>query len=279
MKEISEYYRMVQLDRILSKPNEMDIFFYSIWNDLSIVNCNVYNTDGGEFIYYNSDIYPIFYQDLENQVFWCDSDKFWLLFESRFSMEYKDIQLFVWNMVSEALKKEIEIPQKPLPLSNSSHEVGITTTISETLKSEISEPIKVTWQPTPTVSDALKKELAKPTFRNYKSFNKVSEVLKEIDHSMLGESTISDALIDSLCFGDVSIPTRKLFYCEQPISDALKNESIPTPFLQSHHPGILSALKVSFNDFESTTPVKVKWMGSKESTISEVLKINTSNAK
>lgn len=109
---VSQHYRQVQLDRVLGLPNEMDILFYSIWNDLKVLNTDVHNQDGGEFIYYNSDIFPIFYQDSKNDEYWCDSDEYWEIFKSKFSMEYYEIQSFTWYMVTEALKKEVATPDQ-----------------------------------------------------------------------------------------------------------------------------------------------------------------------
>ena len=56
-------------------------------------------------VYYNVDgMGTVFEQDFENNYLWVSYSHIWEVFESRFSMNYSEIQLFIKSMVEETLE-------------------------------------------------------------------------------------------------------------------------------------------------------------------------------
>jgi len=107
---MNQTIRDIKLDRTLGVINEVDRKFQEIWDDIKVINCDVYNRDGQEYIYYNSNNKWIFYQDSKNGHFWCHYDRHWNVFALLNVGGYKDIQYFTKYMVEEALNKEVSIP-------------------------------------------------------------------------------------------------------------------------------------------------------------------------
>ena len=97
MKEL----RDIKLDLLMGNQNPIVDLFNEITSGIKIINCNVYNEDGLEFIYfapaessenYNKDGQWIFYQDCKNEKFWTNYYKYWSIFESNFGFKYEEIQ-------------------------------------------------------------------------------------------------------------------------------------------------------------------------------------------
>lgn len=123
--------------------------FMEITKDLKIINCNVYNEDGLEFIYHNKDGEWIFYQDVNNVEFWANYKRYWEILEREFRLEYEEIQALTKFLVEKVLKREVTTPRYG---GN-----GLAFTVEE----------------------ALKREVGTPTRANPCSFSKVEEVLKQ----------------------------------------------------------------------------------------------------
>jgi hypothetical protein len=128
---------------------------------LQIINCDVYNKDGLEFIYfvptksaehyYNKENEWIFYQDVKNGEFWCDYNRYWEIFKSEFNLKYEEIEAITKLLVEEALKREVVTPQCFFPTR--------TNWVEEALKREVTKPsasnVRLFYQ----VEDALKRKL------------------------------------------------------------------------------------------------------------------------
>ena len=145
----------------MGNQNPIVDLFNEITKDLQIINCDVYNKDGLEFIYYNREKKWIFYQDVKNEEFWCDYKRYWEIFKSKFNLKYEEIgaitkllvvqRTLCISKVEDALKREIGTPD--LPILHKSRKV------EEALKREVIMPsasnVKLFYQ----VEDALKREL------------------------------------------------------------------------------------------------------------------------
>jgi hypothetical protein len=158
MKEL----RDIKLDLIMGNQNPIIELFHEITSGIQIINCNVYNKDGSEFIYHKDDQW-IFYQDCKNEKFWTHYYKYWELFESKFHLKYDEIgaitkylvvqSTLCIHKVEDALKREVGTPSGVMRISSLQveealkREVG-TTKIAEYLTNEV-------------VEDALKREMSK----------------------------------------------------------------------------------------------------------------------
>ena len=157
MKEL----RDIKLDLLFGKQNPIVNLFNQITKDIKIINCEVYHKEGIEFIYYKDDQW-IFYQDCNNEEFWCNHDIYWSLFESNFDLEYEDIQSITKYLVEEALKREVDTPG------------GVTYTNTSRVEEALKRELNTTyWIGSPTidsvidsVEQALKREVGKPEALN-----------------------------------------------------------------------------------------------------------------
>ena len=128
MKEI----RDIKIDIVMGNQNPIVDLFNEITKDLRIINCNVYNKDGLEFIYCNKDDGCIFYQDAKNGKFWCDYERYWEIFKSKFRLKYTEIQSITKFLVEETLKQEVDTPESRYRIHRS--------IVEETLKREVDTP-------------------------------------------------------------------------------------------------------------------------------------------
>ena len=158
MKEL----RDIKLDLIMGNQNPIIELFQEITSGIQIINCNVYNKDGSEFIYHKDGQW-IFYQDCKNERFWTHYYKYWELFESKFHLKYDEIQAITKYLVvqstlcihkvEEDLKREVSTPARGSFFIHNlvedvlKREVG-TTKIAEYLTNEV-------------VEDAIKREMSK----------------------------------------------------------------------------------------------------------------------
>ena len=104
MKEV----RDVKIDLLIGNKNPVIDLFCEITSGIEIINCNVYNEEGLEFIYHKDGQW-IFYQD-KNERFWVNYYKYWSIFESKFRLNYEEIQAITKVLVEEALKREVSTP-------------------------------------------------------------------------------------------------------------------------------------------------------------------------
>ena len=165
MKEL----RDIKLDLLMGNQNPIVDLFNQITKDLKIINTNVYNEEGLEFIYYQpSSNEWIFYQDCKNGKFWCNFTTYWSFFESK--LGYLEIQSITKYLVEETLKREVTTPYtesfifKPL--------------VEEALKREVTTPDGIGSSSLPSVEDALKREVAKPMGTPEFGVTMVEEALK-----------------------------------------------------------------------------------------------------
>lgn len=152
MKEL----RDIKIDMLTGSQNPAIDLFCQITDGTEIINCNVYETHGLEFIYHKDGEW-IFYQDCKNKNFWCSHTKYWSLFESNLQLEYGEIQAITKYLVEETLKREVVTPTPSFVVSPAK--------VEETLKREVSTPQAVSkfanlYLSSTQVEETLKRELA-----------------------------------------------------------------------------------------------------------------------
>ena len=168
MKEV----RDIKIDLLIGNKNPVIDLFCEITSGIEIINCNVYNEEGLEFIYHKDGQW-IFFQDYKNEIFWVNYYKYWLLFESKFNLNYEEIQAITRVLVEEALKREVSTP------------AGIITTssdlVEEVLKREVSTPQTPGLVNESKVEEALKREVSTPLCAgNYSEEKLVEDDLKRV---------------------------------------------------------------------------------------------------
>jgi hypothetical protein len=136
MKEL----RDIKLDLLMGNQNPIVNLFNQITNDLKIINCDVYHDQGLEFIYFSGDQW-IFYQDFDNEEFWCNYERYWSFFETNLGLEYGDIQ---------------EVTKYCFAISQSEY------LVEEVLKRVVSTSILVVNNRNSLVKNALKREINTP---------------------------------------------------------------------------------------------------------------------
>lgn len=213
MKEL----RDIKLDLLMGNQNPIVDLFNEITTGIKIINCNVYDKDGLEFIYFvptksrKNDW--IFYQDAKNGKFWCNFGTYWSFFESK-GLEYLEIQSITKYLVEESLKREVVTPN-----------------------------LEVLIQPE-KVEEALKREVATPVRKHILKFEKVEEALKR-------EVATPNSLFPTLTFAveealkrEVSTPKPEIHKMDSMVLDALKREvTTPYYFLEQHVKLVEDALK------------------------------------
>ena len=130
MKEI----RGIKIDLLMGNQNPILDLFRKITEGMGIINCDVYNKDGLEFIYYNKDGEWIFYQDVNNVEFWANYKRYWEILESEFHLEYEEIQALTKFLVEEVLKREVATPLMA--------KTRWSKQVEEALKREVGAPVK-----------------------------------------------------------------------------------------------------------------------------------------
>ena len=162
MKEV----RDIKIDLVIGNQNPIIELFREITSGIEIVNCNVYNEEGLEFIYHKDGQW-IFYQDCKNEKFWTHYYKYWTLFESNFHLKYEEIQAITKVLVEEALKREVSTPEDRL-----------LSVVEEALKREVSTPEEIRFFGARVVEQALKREVSTPKSMNLIPLQKVEDALK-----------------------------------------------------------------------------------------------------
>ncbi len=146
MKEI----RDIKIDLVMGNKNPIVDLFCNITSGIEIINCNVYNEDGLEFIYHKDGQW-IFYQDCKKEKFWTHYYRYWEILEREFHLKYEEIQALTKFLVEEALKREVGTP---LLLQFTKKEM-----VEEALKREVDTPQKTLAIYTTGVEEALKRKL------------------------------------------------------------------------------------------------------------------------
>ena len=166
MKEV----RDIKIDLVIGNQNPIIELFREITSGIEIVNCNVYNEKGLEFIYHKDGKW-IFFHDVKNGKFWCSNARYWRLFTIKFDLSYEEIQNITKFLVEEALKKEVST--STILASDTSD------TVEEALKKEIGTPKNAVYSKRKKVDDALKQKLGTPIGNFFIEPNLVQEVLKK----------------------------------------------------------------------------------------------------
>jgi hypothetical protein len=146
MKEI----RDIKIDLVMGNKNPIVDLFCNITSGIEIINCNVYNEDGLEFIYHKDGQW-IFYQDCKKEKFWTHYYRYWEILEREFHLKYEEIQALTKFLVEEALKREVGTP---LLLQFTKKEM-----VEEALNREVGTPQKTLAIYTTGVEEALKRKL------------------------------------------------------------------------------------------------------------------------
>jgi len=168
MKEI----RDIKIDMLMGNQNPIVDLFNEITDGIKIMNCNVYNEDGLEFIYYNKNNEWIFYQDIKNKRFWCEYIRYWSNFQTKLNIGYEEIQVITKLLVEAALKRELDTPEYNYFYSN-----GL---VEAALKRELDTPSITATIDSPKVETALKRELDTPETPEYEV-----EILGRVDSNLL----------------------------------------------------------------------------------------------
>ena len=192
MKEV----RDIKIDLLMGNQNPVIDLFCEITSGIEIINCNVYNEDGLEFIYHKDGQW-IFYQDCKNEKFWTHYYKYWEFFESKFHLKYEEIQAITKLLVEEALKREVGTPR-----------------ISNSIRS-----IRGTW-----VEDALKREVGTPTSNGILNESHVEEVLKREVSTPSGYTKIVGKMVEDALKREVSTPSGVMRISSLQVEEALKRE-------------------------------------------------------
>ena len=154
----------------MGNKNTIVDLFNEITKELQIINCEVYNYDGLEFIYYNKENEWIFYQDAKNGKFWCDYNRYWSFFREKLNLEYKEIQAITKLLVEEALKREVDTPKTDKRI--------LLPRVEEALKREVDTPNCDLLSKLFGVEEALKREVDTPCVKTFNRRVKVEEALK-----------------------------------------------------------------------------------------------------
>ena len=168
MKEL----RDIKIDLLIGNKNPIIDLFCEITSGIEIINCNVYNEEGLEFIYHKDGEW-IFYQDCKNEKFWTHYYKYWELFESNFDLKYQEIQAITKYLVEEALKREVTTPLFKI--------FSFRFSVEDALIREVTTPDLAKYKPRKEVEDALKREVSPPIKISHPKISaiKVEEVLKQ----------------------------------------------------------------------------------------------------
>jgi len=86
----------------ITKEQQMEEFFLSVVNGLTIQISNEYP----ESVFYKKGDLVYLQQDKKRNNIWCRYSDFWLVFESKFGINYQQIQGFLKRMFSKHLKIE-----------------------------------------------------------------------------------------------------------------------------------------------------------------------------
>ena len=156
MKEI----RDIKIDLLIGNKNPIIDLFCEITSGIEIINCNVYNEEGLEFIYHKDGQW-IFYRDCKNEKFWTHYYKYWELFESNFHLKYDEIQ---------AITKYLVV-QSTLCIHK----------VEEALKREVGTPCINSWIRCKEVEEALKREVGTPSRHPGATNSKIEDALKRDD--------------------------------------------------------------------------------------------------
>ena len=204
MKEL----RDIKIDLLTGSQNPAIDLFSQITDGTEIINCDVYETHGLEFIYHKDGEW-IFYQDCKNKNFWCSHAKYWSHFESSLQLDYREIQAITKYLVEEALKREVVTPKLCTSLPRTS-------------------------LPRPLVEEALKREaITSPQW--HKNLPQVVEesLKREVVRAQVGpQSVYAGGILEEALKREVSTPQAvskfaNLYLSSTQVEETLKRELAP----------------------------------------------------
>lgn len=221
MKEL----RDIKIDLLMCNQNPILDMFRDITDGMGIINCDVYNKDGLEFIYYNREREWIFYQDAKNGEFWAHYKRYWSILERKFRLEYEEIQALTKFLVEEALKREV---------TTSTFIKGFTSLrVEEALKREVTTSPACPRNPMKLVEEVLKREVATPDLIDFetsilKQELKVEEALKrEVTTPNSGGTWVSSKVEEALN-REVATPVQHKVTLIDGVEEALKRAQTQT---------------------------------------------------
>ena len=100
MKQIIKLNRRKIITEKVTKPHEM--WFKSIVNNLT--HKAVDKEKYPNYIFFFKDNYCFFEYNQKNGTFWCNYDKVWLIFLTKYRMDYQQIQVSIKGQVEEHFK-------------------------------------------------------------------------------------------------------------------------------------------------------------------------------
>jgi hypothetical protein len=218
MKEI----RDIKIDLLMCNQNPILDMFRDITDGMGIINCDVYNKDGLEFIYYNREREWIFYQDAKNGEFWAHYKRYWSILEREFRLEYEEIQALTKFLVEEALKREVA--------TSLVQEYCWMKTVEEALKREVTTSPACPRNPMKLVEEVLKREVATPDLIDFetsilKQELKVEEALKrEVTTPNSGGTWVSSKVEEALN-REVATPVQHKVTLIDGVEEALKKNN------------------------------------------------------
>ena len=210
MKEV----RDIKLDLLFGNDNEIINLFNEITDGIEIVNTNVYNEKGLEFIYHKDGEW-IFFQDVKNGKFWCSNARYWKLFTSKFDLSYEEIQNITKFLVEESLKREVNTTTLTQGCQDNA--------VEEALKRDMTTPIDYRPRGGISVEVALKKEIGTPKNAVYSKRKKVDDALKQELGTPIGNFFIEPNLVQEVLKKELSTPTYAYEIVNVDLEEALNN--------------------------------------------------------
>lgn len=188
---MNQFTRDIQIDLIMGNKNPIVDTFDDVWEDLRVIELDVYHTDGGEFIYYNSKKEWIFFRDDKNEKFWCHFERYWRIFEDMFKLEYKEIRGLTKILVENALSNTIKTPITDNHLSVLKIETALNNTsttpfssgtfiskkVENALSNNITTPCTGDSSTANEVNDALNNTITLPMYTDWSPDSKLENIL------------------------------------------------------------------------------------------------------
>ncbi len=152
--------RQINIDLITDRPNPIIEWFNVLWDQLYIIETDVYHNNGGEFIYFqiiDEQKKMIFYQDNNNSKFWCNHNQYWSILTSKFNIGYVTIQSLTKVLVENALTNNVIETAHPSFISP-----VVLNKINDVLYNTIADPDAVNVHIKERLGEAFENFISKP---------------------------------------------------------------------------------------------------------------------
>ena len=120
--------RQIKIDLITGDYNPIIEWFNDLWSKLLIMETNVFNEKGGEFIYHTLDNDFLFYIDIQNGLYYCDLVNYWQHLESRLDHRYDELLTISKTLLEHVLGISTNNPQ--IIFKGSSNHVVIMSSLN-----------------------------------------------------------------------------------------------------------------------------------------------------